>query len=95
MGAIQETNYHDFADRAIAKAKDGRMPVEAVFELTFRCVLKCKHCYTACNQYADQEMTAIEWCRLIDEAADGVVGVFHPAFALARRRNIDAAIQIS
>ena len=70
MGAIQETNYHDFADRAIAKAKDGRMPVEAVFELTFRCVLKCKHCYTACNQYADQEMTAIEWCRLIDEAAD-------------------------
>src|SRR3989338_7634157 len=70
MGAIQETNYHDFADRAIAKAKDGRMPVEAVFELTFRCVLKCKHCYTACNQYADQEMTAVEWCRLIDEAAD-------------------------
>lgn len=70
MMPIQEIGYLDFIEKAKQKLPRHSFPIEGVLELTFRCVLKCQHCYTACNQYADQEMTAPEWIKLLDEAAD-------------------------
>lgn len=49
-----------------------RMPVEATFEISFRCNLNCVHCY--CNDPSlkkkGEELTFEEICRIIDEIAD-------------------------
>lgn len=70
MIPMKEIGYLDYVKRVEDKSIDGRFPVEGNIELTFRCVLRCKHCYTACNQYPELEMSAPEWCRLIDEAVE-------------------------
>lgn len=69
MIPMREIGYIDYVKLVENKSREGRFPIEGSIELTFRCVLRCKHCYTACNQYPELEMSAQEWCRLLDEAA--------------------------
>ncbi len=51
-----------------------RVPFTGAFELTHRCQLRCVHCYggdqTQIRRAARKELTASQWLRLADEAAD-------------------------
>ena len=60
--------------RLIFRDSSRKIPLEGSFELTFRCNLKCRHCYcnlSAADKSARQrELSYQEVCRLIDEVAD-------------------------
>ena len=42
------------------------MPIEATLELTYRCNLKCIHCYVDCKDLPD-ELTFDEWRDVLDQ----------------------------
>ena len=52
-----------------------RNPIDATFELTVRCNLKCKmcmfrHCTSENNELISRELTAEEWIKIAEDAAD-------------------------
>ena len=42
-------------------------PIEARAEITSACNLRCLHCYNDSSHPADEELTASEWCGVIDQ----------------------------
>src|SRR5947209_15324161 len=62
---------------AKAERDDGRFPIVAGLELTFRCNLACIHCYVnlpaADRAEKARELTTEEWFRVIDQCADAGV----------------------
>ena len=68
--------YGEFSRRVHASAADTHHITNAQLELTYRCNLHCRHCYTDPYNQKDriaQELSFPEICRLMDEMAD--VGV--------------------
>lgn len=59
------------------KNKKRRNPLRAMAELTYRCNLKCVHCYNPENK-GRKELSKEEWFSVISQLAD--IGVLHIAF---------------
>lgn len=47
-----------------------RVPIDGTFELTFRCNLRCIHCYCVHCKFPRAEMTLSECCVILDSAAE-------------------------
>jgi len=65
--------YGDFSRRIHARAADERCATNAQLELTYRCNLHCRHCYTDPYNNRDwilRELTLPEIIRLIDDMAE-------------------------
>lgn len=56
---------HEVMRRAAANL----VPLQACLELTYRCNLRCKHCYIdpPLRQHASDELSAVEWCGVFDQ----------------------------
>ncbi len=70
---IPEIGPREFGQRLKEKMAGRRIPLSGSVELTFRCNLRCAHCYAACGNNPTatrQELTAGEWQRLFDQMAD-------------------------
>jgi len=61
--------YHKFSKRIHDKAASERIPLVGGIELTFRCNLKCAHCYVVYDP-KKKEMTYPEICHILDEIID-------------------------
>ncbi|MCX7022627.1 MAG: radical SAM protein [bacterium] len=57
------------------KAFHRHIPYIVTFELTYRCNLKCTHCYLTPGDPHEEEMPALNWIRTIRELAD--LGTFY------------------
>ncbi len=70
---IPEIGLGEFGQRLQEKMAGRRIPFRGSAELTFRCNLRCAHCYAACGNNPTatrQELTAGEWQRIFDQIAD-------------------------
>ena len=70
---IPELGYGEFSKLLHQKVAGQRIPISGSLELTFRCNLKCQHCYvTHCQgDYADQkELTLPEIQSIFDQIVD-------------------------
>ncbi len=74
---IPELRYSDFGLRLKEKIAGKRIPLSGSLELTFRCNLRCQHCYVAHGHEGipgKTELSAAQWQRLLDEiAAEGAL----------------------
>ncbi len=74
LGSIRSIPYSAFADRIESRVPAERIPLEGSLELTFRCNLRCVHCYV--NEPGGdvrakrQELSLAEIRRITDEAVD-------------------------
>ncbi|MBI4436442.1 MAG: radical SAM protein [Candidatus Omnitrophica bacterium] len=67
---IPEIEYHDFSSAINDKGYDLRMPIRGQIELTYKCNIRCVHCYTDCHnnpQDIQKELSYEEVLRMIDE----------------------------
>ena len=62
--------YSDFSQRMHEANRKNRLASSVSLEVTFRCNLKCKHCYIACSS-TEKEMDTHEMRRMIDTIVDG------------------------
>jgi radical SAM protein with 4Fe4S-binding SPASM domain len=66
-------SYSDFSRRLGARVRGKRVPITGSFELTFRCNLRCKHCYLD-GQHDGvpglQELSFAEIREILDQVAD-------------------------
>ncbi len=70
---IPEIGLREFGRRLNEKIAGQRIPYSGSAELTFRCNLRCAHCYAAGNNNpasARQELAAGEWRGIFDQIAD-------------------------
>ena len=71
---IPEISYTEFGERLNKRVVAERIPVSGSFELTFRCNLRCAHCY--CNLSAndqntiEKELTTEEAFNIFDQIAE-------------------------
>lgn len=71
---IPEINYARFSEQLHNKVIAERIPIDGSFELTFRCNLRCAHCY--CNlpandkDAADKELATDEVFNILDQIAE-------------------------
>jgi radical SAM protein with 4Fe4S-binding SPASM domain len=72
LASIAEETFMQFRERA--RLDVGRVPVEGTIETTFRCNLKCAHCYVnepvGRAEVRDRELSTERLIALIDEIAD-------------------------
>lgn len=64
-----QIKYGDFSQRIHDKMVAKRIPIDGEIELTFRCNLKCAHCYVAYD-YRKKEITYKEIWHIIDEIVE-------------------------
>ena len=69
MSACASLTYSQFGARLAAAAGSARVPLAGSMELTFRCNLRCVHCYIP-DFSGRGEMTTGEITRILSEAAD-------------------------
>ena len=70
---IPKLRYGEFSQRFNQKVSSIRIPAAGSMELTFRCNLRCKHCYVSHGLSGipgKQELTYSEIQRIIDEVVD-------------------------
>jgi len=71
---LSETGYREFSARLHREVVAQRIPIDGTLELTFRCNLRCAHCY--CNLSAGDaeartsELTTLEVKRILDEITE-------------------------
>jgi len=65
---ILEEGYSEFSERFHARSVGKRIPTDGAFEVTFRCNLRCRHCYVV--REAEEELTTQEIFRILDEIAE-------------------------
>lgn len=61
--------YGVFGTQVRRACGDARVPLNGSFELTFRCNLRCVHCYVP-DYSGDGELSTDEACRILSEAAE-------------------------
>ena len=67
---MREIQYKKFSWDIHKKNWRVKQPNVCQFELTFRCGLHCKHCYTDCynkDEYLERELSAVQVKRLLDK----------------------------
>ncbi len=70
---IPELGYGEFSQRLHEKIAGQRIPITGSLELTFRCNLRCVHCYVAHGHDGipgQEELTTAEICGILDEVVD-------------------------
>jgi radical SAM protein with 4Fe4S-binding SPASM domain len=69
---IPELGYSHFARRLQARVAGRRIPVVGSLELTFRCNLRCVHCYVAHGHHGlpEKELTARQIRGILDQVVD-------------------------
>jgi radical SAM protein with 4Fe4S-binding SPASM domain len=70
---IPELNYSDFGRRIRDRTAGQRVPITGSLELTFRCNLRCVHCYVAhghCGIPGQEELALSEIQDILDQVAD-------------------------
>ena len=70
---IPELSYGEFSERLHRKVAGQRIPIAGSLELTFRCNLRCVHCYLAYAHQGipgKQELTYREFCHILDQVTD-------------------------
>jgi len=70
---IPELSYGDFSQRVAKGASQERIPITGSLELTFRCNLRCVHCYVANGHGAvpgREELVTAEVYEILDQLAD-------------------------
>jgi radical SAM protein with 4Fe4S-binding SPASM domain len=71
---VREISYSTFAERIGPRVSAARTPLDGSLELTFRCNLRCAHCYVnlpgADRRAKRAELTRAEIGRLLDEVVD-------------------------
>jgi MoaA/NifB/PqqE/SkfB family radical SAM enzyme len=65
-----ETFSKDAEESFRALATEQRIPIEGSIELTFKCNIKCSHCYCVHCDWKDVELSTTEWLGHIDAMAD-------------------------
>lgn len=68
-----ELRYDDFSARVHKQAREKHIPVSGSLEVTFRCNLRCEHCYLAFGRQGlpgRQELTLAEIRNVIDQIVD-------------------------
>ncbi|MBU2540515.1 MAG: radical SAM protein [Candidatus Omnitrophica bacterium] len=66
---INQGDYDKFQARLIKKARNKAFPLKAMFELTYRCNLKCRHCYV-CDGENRKELQTQEVFSILDQLAE-------------------------
>jgi len=68
---IKQSNHTDFFNQIRSKAYSSRTPIEGIIELTYRCNLKCVHCYIPKHyiQNSQEELSILEIYNILDEIA--------------------------
>jgi radical SAM protein with 4Fe4S-binding SPASM domain len=69
---IPELGYSEFGKRLKEKIAGKRIPLSGSIELTFRCNLRCQHCYVAHGHAGlpgQAELSTAEWQRILAEIA--------------------------
>lgn len=77
---MRSRSYHNFSGRIHGIAKKQRFPLRVMFELTYRCNFKCKHCYIP-ESYKKNilpELRTREVFFILDQLAD--IGCFYLGF---------------
>jgi radical SAM protein with 4Fe4S-binding SPASM domain len=69
MSACREVTYGEFGDALNRAGLAARVPLAGSFELTFRCNLRCVHCYVP-DYSGKGELATDEVTRILSEAAD-------------------------
>lgn len=73
-GVVPVISYSAFAGRIRDRLSQERIPLEGSIELTFRCNLRCAHCYvnepSGDRRARRQELTTAEVLRITDEVVD-------------------------
>jgi radical SAM protein with 4Fe4S-binding SPASM domain len=70
---IPELNYREFSKRLHEKVVGQRIPITGSLELTFRCNLRCVHCYLGQDRNGipgQTELTYTEICDILDQIVD-------------------------
>lgn len=70
---IPELGYGEFGERLRARIAGQRIPLAGSLELTFRCNLRCVHCYVAHGHNGlpgQEELTCAEICGILDQVTD-------------------------
>ena len=70
---IPDITYSQFGESLLNRIPGKRVPISGSLELTFRCNLRCQHCYVAHGHYGilgQQELSTSEIQRIIDEVVD-------------------------
>jgi len=70
---IPELSYSQFGENLLNRIAGKRVPLSGSLELTFRCNLRCQHCYVSYGHNGipgQQELSASEIQRIIDEVVD-------------------------
>lgn len=62
-------SYREFSEPIHNKAIAKKIPIAGDFDLTFRCNLKCSHCYCVPDMNK-KELSFYEICHILDEATD-------------------------
>ncbi len=73
---VPELKYSAFGQRLLEKAQSQRQLLWASLELTFRCNMRCQHCYIQCDEGSwvdDPELKTDGWRSIIDQLADAGV----------------------
>ncbi|NIM59465.1 MAG: radical SAM protein [Candidatus Aminicenantes bacterium] len=65
---ILEEGYSEFSERFHTQSSKHRIPTDGAFEVTFRCNLRCRHCYVV--QEEEAELSTQEIYRILDEIAE-------------------------
>jgi len=66
---LNRISYSQFSDAIHQKGLTRNIPLNVSFELTYRCNLKCRHCYAVPDQ-TQKELTTKEIYHLLDEITD-------------------------
>jgi radical SAM protein with 4Fe4S-binding SPASM domain len=72
-GWIPQLGYSEFSRRLHRQAAIRRIPVMGSLELTFRCNLRCSHCYVAHGRGGipgRRELSSEEICQIVDQVVD-------------------------
>lgn len=67
---VKEISSEQFEKEFFDKALSRRIPIGGGIELTYRCNLRCLHCYCMCNNEYNKEMSYVEICKIIDQLAN-------------------------
>ena len=67
MTTVSETSTQPLLHRAMSRAARHLIPFQVTLELTYRCNLRCKHCYI--DEPAEGELSLTEWKGALDQLA--------------------------
>ena len=75
---MQTHHYHNLRQLLHKSAKEKGFPLRVMFELTYRCNFKCKHCYVPISYRKKGELKTKEVFSILEELRD--IGCFYLGF---------------